>query len=50
MLEIRSAACHSALNPVCSSAVVSSAWGYDFQHGLTRMTDETDSSVGPTDR
>ena len=39
-----------ALNPACSSAIISSAWGFepiqdDFQHDFARMTDEADSSV-----
>ena len=39
-----------ALNPACSSANISSAWGFkpiqdDFQHDFARMTDEADSSV-----
>ena len=39
----------SALNPACSSAIISSAWGLkpiqdDFQHDFARMTDEADSS------
>ena len=39
-----------ALNPACSSAIISSAWGLslfqdDFQHDFARMTDEADSSV-----
>ena len=38
-----------ALNPACSSAIISSAWGQpiqdDFQHDFARMTDEADSSV-----
>ena len=40
----------SGMNPACSSAIISSAWGFkpiqdDFQHDFARMTDETDSSV-----
>ena len=39
-----------ALNPACSSAIISSAWGLspiqdDFQHDFAGMTDEADSSV-----
>ena len=39
-----------ALNPACSSAIISSAWGFkptqdDFQHDFARLTDEADSSV-----
>ena len=39
-----------ALNPACSSAMISSAWGLshfqdDFQHDFARMIDEADSSV-----
>ena len=39
-----------ALNPACSSAIFSSAWGFQpiqdgFQHDFARMTDEADSSV-----
>ena len=39
-----------ALNPACSSAIISSALGFqpiqdDFQHDFARMTDEADSSV-----
>ena len=39
-----------ALNPTCSSAIISSAWGLspvqdDFQHDFARMTDEADSSI-----
>ena len=38
-----------ALNPACSSAIISSAWFQpiqdDFQHDFARMTDEADSSV-----
>ena len=33
-----------ALNPACSSAIISSAWD-DFQHDCARMTDEADISV-----
>ena len=39
-----------ALNPACSSAIISSAWGFslfqdDSQPDFARMTDEADSSV-----
>ena len=39
-----------ALNPACSSAIFSSASGFepiqdDFQHDFPRLTDEADSSV-----
>ena len=39
-----------ALNPACSSAIISSVWGFkpihdDFQQDFARMTDEADSSV-----
>ena len=39
-----------ALNPACSSAIISSAWGLkpiqdDFQHDFARMTDGADSSI-----
>ena len=34
-----------ALNPVCSTAIIFSAFQDDFQHDFARMTDESDSSV-----
>ena len=39
-----------ALNPACSSAIISSAWGLkpiqdDFQHDFARITDKADSSL-----
>ena len=39
-----------ALNPACSSAIISSVLGFkpiqdDFQHDFARMTDEADCSV-----
>ena len=35
-----------ALNPACSSAITSSAWGLSlFKHDFAQMTDEADSSV-----
>ena len=49
-LKICSVVLLPALNPACSSAIISSAWGFkpvqdDFQHDFVRMTDEADSSV-----
>ena len=50
MLKICSMVLLLALNPACSSAIISSVWGLspfqdDFQHDFARMTDEVDSSV-----
>ena len=53
-LKICSVVLLPALNPACSSAIISSAWGLSlfqmtFQHDFARMTDETDSSVALTE-
>ena len=49
-LKICSVVLLPALNPACSSAIISSAWGLsllqdNFQHDFAGITDEADSSV-----
>ena len=44
-LKICSVVLLPALNPACSSAIISSAWGLSLFSDFARMTDKADCSV-----